>query len=308
MKHEDSSGLIKFLEQQKVRYEAATREMAEIEKTLEDLQKTDQPQPGEVLLQLRNEVATLRSKLMESEQKKADTSSDVQLLCQMINTRETALSDTFTQLQNMSEEMATLYHHVCTVNGQTPNRIMLDHSKSSATTDNNETNEADNLPANNANEISKVSTISQLELLRSKLRTDVNINLDNECSAGDAPVVVDTLQDQIRHLRRAIQHTLDVNKSQVHHAPGSPSDSGLSESEVQELQEQVIKLKSLLSTKREQIATLRTVLKANKQTAEIALTNLKSKYDTEKSIVSETMMKLRNELRLLKEDAATFSS
>lgn len=44
---------------------------------------------------------------------------------------------------------------------------------------------------------------------------------------------------------------------------------GLSESEVQELQEQVIKLKSLLSTKREQIATLRTVLKANKQTAEV---------------------------------------
>merc|ERR1719219_2810674 len=75
-----------------------------------------------------------------------------------------------------------------------------------------------------------------------------------------------------------------------------------------EAQDQVVKLKSLLSTKREQIATLRTVLKANKQTAEVALANLKSKYDTEKTIVSETMVKLRNELRLLKEDAATFSS
>lgn len=48
-----------------------------------------------------------------------------------------------------------------------------------------------------------------------------------------------------------------------------PTPGGLTESEVQELQEQVIKLKSLLSTKREQIATLRTVLKANKQTAEV---------------------------------------
>ena len=38
------------------------------------------------------------------------------------------------------------------------------------------------------------------------------------------------------------------------------------------------------------------------------LSNLKSKYDTEKTIVSDTMVKLRNELRLLKEDAATFSS
>lgn len=78
--------------------------------------------------------------------------------------------------------------------------------------------------------------------------------------------------------------------------------------EVEELQEQIIKLKSLLSTKREQIATLRTVLKSNKQTAEVALTNLKSKYENEKMVVSETMSKLRNELKILKEDAATFSS
>merc|ERR1712095_152278 len=63
-----------------------------------------------------------------------------------------------------------------------------------------------------------------------------------------------------------------------------------------------------MGTKREQIATLRTVLKANKQTAEVALQSLKSKYDNEKTVVSETMMTLRNELRTLKEDAATFSS
>lgn len=44
------------------------------------------------------------------------------------------------------------------------------------------------------------------------------------------------------------------------------------------------------------------------QTAEVALANLKSKYDSEKGMVTETMMKLRNELKALKEDAATFSS
>lgn len=77
---------------------------------------------------------------------------------------------------------------------------------------------------------------------------------------------------------------------------------------MEELQEQIVKLKSLLSVKREQIGTLRNVLKSNKQTAEVALTNLKSKYENEKIIVSDTMSKLRNELRLLKEDAATFSS
>lgn len=49
-------------------------------------------------------------------------------------------------------------------------------------------------------------------------------------------------------------------------------DDGM-ESEIAELQEQVIRLKSLLSTKREQIATLRTVLKSNKNTAEVCFEN-----------------------------------
>lgn len=44
------------------------------------------------------------------------------------------------------------------------------------------------------------------------------------------------------------------------------------------------------------------------QTAEVALANLKSRYEAEKSMVTDTMMKLRNELKALKEDAATFSS
>lgn len=43
------------------------------------------------------------------------------------------------------------------------------------------------------------------------------------------------------------------------------SSSGEAERDNENLLEEVLKLKSLLSTKREQIATLRTVLKANKQ-------------------------------------------
>ncbi|KAA0196649.1 hypothetical protein HAZT_HAZT004309, partial [Hyalella azteca] len=309
--NEEKSAMTEALEQQKQRYEVAARELAELDQTLQDLQKSDQPQPSEALLQLRNEVSSLRSKLMESEQRKADASNDVQLLCQMMNTREGALSITHTQLQAMSEELAQLYHHVCTVNGQTPSRVMLDHSKGTATDQENNSNADSDKMENNSNNSSSVA-ISQLELLRSKLRTDVNLSVDKEYCPGDLRAVTDTIQDQVRHLRRAVQHTIDSSKQQLHHQQQTSEALGetgsLSEIEVQELQEQVIKLKALLSVKREQIATLRTVLKANKQTAEVALTNLKSKYDTEKTIVSEAMMKLRNELRHLKEDAATFSS
>lgn len=58
----------------------------------------------------------------------------------------------------------------------------------------------------------------------------------------------------------------------------------------------------------EQPAPFTTLYSSVLQTAEVALANLKSKYENEKAMVTETMMKLRNELKALKEDAATFSS
>ncbi|XP_008477675.1 protein bicaudal D [Diaphorina citri] len=125
-------------------------------------------------------------------------------------------------------------------------------------------------------------------------------------SLGTAQIDLATVSDELAQL---YHHLCTVNGV----IPSSSDRFGYyivpaTNEEIQEYQEQIIKLKSLLSTKREQIATLRTVLKSNKNTAEVALNNLKSKYDTEKSIVSETMLKLRNELAMLKEDAATFSS
>lgn len=50
------------------------------------------------------------------------------------------------------------------------------------------------------------------------------------------------------------------------------------------------------------------MLKANKLTAETALASLKQKYDNEKVMVTETMQRLRLELKALKEDAVMFAS
>ena len=89
---------------------------------------------------------------------------------------------------------------------------------------------------------------------------------------------------------------------------GDGEPTSITVSEMEEMQKQICEYRSLVEAKTEQNATLRSVLKANKMAAEKALGNLKAKYDSEKTIISETMLKLRNELRLLKEDAATFSS
>ncbi|XP_054633048.1 protein bicaudal D homolog 1 isoform X2 [Dunckerocampus dactyliophorus] len=112
------------------------------------------------------------------------------------------------------------------------------------------------------------------------------------------------IRDQIKHLQRAVDRSLLLSRQRAAARELAP----ILDKDKESCLEELLKLKSLLSTKREQIATLRLVLKANKQTAEVALANLKSKYENEKAMVTETMMKLRNELKALKEDAATFSS
>ncbi|XP_041853315.1 protein bicaudal D homolog 1 isoform X2 [Melanotaenia boesemani] len=112
------------------------------------------------------------------------------------------------------------------------------------------------------------------------------------------------IRDQIKHLQRAVDRSLQLSRQRAAARELAP----MLDKDKESFMEEILKLKSLLSTKREQIATLRLVLKANKQTAENALANLKSKYENEKAMVTETMMKLRNELKALKEDAATFSS
>lgn len=162
---------------------------------------------------------------------------------------------------------------------------------------------------------STIFNVNNMDSLKEQLKSDLamKILLEEDINKSESRMdsinassrILDTIRDQLSHLTKAVESTIEINRQKALHT-GSQEHSSLAE--VEDLQEQVIKLKSLLSTKREQIATLRTVLKANKQTAEVALANLKSKYENEKAIVSETMMKLRNELKALKEDAATFAS
>ncbi|KAM8910188.1 protein bicaudal D homolog 1-like isoform 2-T3 [Spinachia spinachia] len=112
------------------------------------------------------------------------------------------------------------------------------------------------------------------------------------------------IRDQVNHLRHAVDWSLQLSRERAAAREVVP----LLDNDKESCMEEILNLNSLLSTKREQIATLRLVLRANKQTAEGALSNLKSKYEAEKSMVTDTMTKLRNELKALKEDAATFSS
>ncbi|KOX71735.1 Protein bicaudal D [Melipona quadrifasciata] len=229
--------------------------------------------------------------LLDTEQRSIQLESDISTLSKLAVEAGGFLDSAQNDLQNISDELAQLYHHVCTVNGEIPSRVVLDHEK--IVPDKEEEN-------------------GKIEWCRTLFKTDIQIkDLESLSKAKEVAKHIETAMDQIKHLRNAVEHTIELSKVKgmqsnvCNVCEGSVNEN---KAEVADLQEQVIRLKALLSAKREQIATLRTVLKSNKNTAEVALTNLKGKYENEKSIVNETMLKLRNELRMLKENAATFSS
>ena len=300
--------------------------------------------------QLQSQFDKLNQQLKEQEEKSKFLSSDLNILNLIAEEATSSLILTQEDLNSISEELAGLYHHVCHVNGQIPNRIMLDHAmtgksntesgglkndlnRSCESSSDNKSGNGSNIPNITASLSTRIDALKEklsnhslLNNWKSSHSTAIDGNsggqeLSSSANSIEVNRTIEMIRDQLRYLKTAIESTIDLKSNRSGSISAStsavPSTSNMSSSvttdnlaeiEKEELNEQVIKLKALLSTKREQIATLRTVLKANKQTAEVALANLKSKYETEKAVVTETMTKLRNELKALKEDAATFAS
>uniref|UniRef100_A0A3B3BF91 Bicaudal D homolog 2 (Drosophila) n=1 Tax=Oryzias melastigma TaxID=30732 RepID=A0A3B3BF91_ORYME len=234
---------------------------------------------------LDSEVQDLRSKLMSLEKISQADKLEVSRLEKELRIASEAAGESLGSLNiaqdeliAFSEELANLYNHVCMCNNETPNRVMLDYYK-----------EGKAMVRRGEDGNATASTSPGPE------HRPEPMNIYN---------LVAIIRDQIRHLQQAVDRTTELSRQRL----ANLELSSVADKDKEACMEEILKLKSLLSTKREQIATLRAVLKANKQTAEVALANLKSKYDSEKAMVTETMMKLRNELKALKEDAATFSS
>ncbi|KAI7797504.1 putative protein bicaudal D-like protein 2-like [Triplophysa rosa] len=296
------------------KYKVAVSEASQLKeelKTLKAEHSACQSQYKEERVQLESQVVSLsaqvtfleRSSRAECEQL-ARLEKELRQASEVAGESQGSLNVAQDELATFSEELANLYHHVCMCNNETPNRVMLDFYREGKTGVGGPQTEGRGrrspilltrglFPAAD-NSDGASSPISSVPSPMADPRKEP-MNIYN---------LVAIIRDQIRHLQLAVDRTTELSRQRV-----ASLELGLGADRDQEASvEEILKLKSLLSTKREQIATLRTVLKANKQTAEVALANLKSKYENEKAMVTETMMKLRNELKALKEDAATFSS
>uniref|UniRef100_A0A673GJ93 Bicaudal D homolog 1a n=1 Tax=Sinocyclocheilus rhinocerous TaxID=307959 RepID=A0A673GJ93_9TELE len=288
---------------------------------------------------LEEQVKRLEKAWREGRERVSSLEAELRCASVMASESNSMLNTAQDELVTFSEELAQLYHHVCLCNNETPNRVMLDYYRQSRVTRSGSLKGPEDprallsprlarrIAAANSSDVSKSPQDSpSKEPLGEGTKGEggsPNKTLFgspiNGSSLSPSPVpetgdlrrepmniynLNAIIRDQIKHLQKAVDRSLQLSRQRAAARELAP----ILDKDKEVCLEEILKLKSLLSTKREQIATLRFVLKANKQTAEVALANLKSKYENEKSMVTETMMKLRNELKALKEDAATFSS
>uniref|UniRef100_A0A672TDC9 Protein bicaudal D homolog 2-like n=1 Tax=Sinocyclocheilus grahami TaxID=75366 RepID=A0A672TDC9_SINGR len=292
-----------------VRLHEELKETGERSKALEERYKQQKERWRGEAQELADKIRQCIAASCQDQERIGQLEREIGATRQVATDSEGHLSAAQEELLAFSEELANLYHHVCVCNNLTPSRVTLDYYREGAQA---------GMTHNHSQPHHYRGSLRRHRRSGEVLDLGSGGSGDASSSCGSCPGsptldfrdptnvrnLVAVIRCQIKHLQVA------VDLCRRRNLLSSPAAGGSTEADrdTEALIEEVLKLKSLLSTKREQIATLRTVLKANKQTAELALTNLKTKYETEKSMVTETMMKLRNELKALKEDAATFSS
>ncbi|KAJ0012370.1 hypothetical protein NQD34_016704 [Periophthalmus magnuspinnatus] len=321
------------------KYRMAVNEVAELKAELRCLKdKMSQSEERSEDRQRHGQLQKLEKNCQDAQEKISRLELELKAASLLASEREGTLTATQEELLTLSEELAQLYHHVCLCNDETPTTVMLDYYRQgkglrglSATlkamsTDNSKVlltpRLARRLMAASAGShresCSPLGSPFKEPLSREEGHASASSGSSSSSSssspAPDPPAELRRepniqhlsalIKEQVKYLQRAVECSQQLSKQGAAARELTP----LIDKDKEACLEELLKLKSLLSTKREQIATLRLVLKANKQTAESALTNLKSKYEAEKSLVTDTMSKLRNELKALKEDAATFSS
>lgn len=156
------------------------------------------------------------------------------------------------ELAAFSEELANLYHHVCVCNNKTPSRVTLDFYREAK--DGKDEKERKDDKEEKTDTLSSTSTPAGTASAR-----------DCRKEPMDVCVLAEMIREQMRHLQQAVERCTQLARQRL-----APLElAAIPDKDQAAYMEEILKLRSLLSTKREQIATLRAVLKANKQVSSI---------------------------------------
>lgn len=252
---------------------------------------TEEKAKYESKIQMYDEqVTSLEKTSKESGEKMAHMEKELQKMTSIANENHNTLNTAQDELVTFSEELAQLYHHVCLCNNETPNRVMLDYYRQSRVTRSGSLKGPDDPRGLLSPRLARRGVSSPVETrTSSEPVSKENTETSKEPSPTKTPTispvitappsspVLDTsdirkepmniynlnaiIRDQIKHLQKAVDRSLQLSRQRAAARELAP----MIDKDKEALMEEILKLKSLLSTKREQIATLRAVLKANKQ-------------------------------------------
>lgn len=249
---------------------------------------------------LEEELLNMKNKGTESEELIQNLQEDVKSMSDLAGNAQGSLNCTQDELRYVSEDLQRLYKHVCSANGDHPAKSFAKKEKQekSKVASHAETDTSNSATTENAAEVRQSPMGSE--------------NPNETMERGDPYScyrLISSVRDQVKFLKQAVEKTVEISRQRALEYRVVVSDDETSGGEDNEIQkQQIVKLQSLLTTKREQITTLRTVLKANKSTYEVALANLKSRYENDKAVQSETVAQLKRSLKALKAEVSTFAS
>ena len=236
------------------------------------------------------QVTNLEKSTKESQEKMVHMEKELQRMTGIANENHNTLNTAQDELVTFSEELAQLYHHVCLCNNETPNRVMLDYYRQSRVTRSGSLKGPDDPRGLLSPRLTRRGVASPVEARTpmeqvTKEATEPGKEQSPTKTPTISPVITappsspvsDTsdirkepmniynlnaiIRDQIKHLQKAVDRSLQLSRQRAAARELAP----MIDKDKEALMEEILKLKSLLSTKREQIATLRAVLKANKQ-------------------------------------------
>ena len=78
---------------------------------------------------MKSELNSLKSEISSNEKSIGDLNHDIKIMDNLSVEAQKSLGLCQNELYNVTEELAKIYHHICTANNITPSRIMLEHSK-----------------------------------------------------------------------------------------------------------------------------------------------------------------------------------
>ncbi|XP_065067129.1 protein bicaudal D homolog 2-like isoform X2 [Rhopilema esculentum] len=232
---------------------------------------------------LSEEIRELKTKLREAERTIKNLQDDVRTMSSLAGEAQGGLNCTQDELSFVSKDLAKLYQHVIVTSGELPNSPPVTPQPKA---------EQPLLPGT-GKAVGKSGPKEHIDLSKG--------------SAEQCYKLITNVKDQVRSLTSAIEKAVARSREEGSRMATSNHDEA-SVANDESLREQILKLQSLLATKREQISTLRTVLKANKSTYEVALANLKSRYENDKAVQTEAMAQLKRQIKALKSECQTFAS